>query len=250
MRHALVTGAAGVFGREVVELLLEHGFRVRATDLASADRRKLNARADFVPSDLRLPSTLRKLFDGVSRCYHLAELSDPAASFVELYNTNVIGTRNLLRSSLPHKKKINAIIVRSSVGVYGPAKGGLYTEDRFLDPKDDFHKTMAAREEAALDFEMTLNLPVVVLRTAPIYNEARKWKKGASVHVHDAARAAHFLSDRSGLVGDIFHLADEESRHGLDIRKIRALGFTLDYPKHQSPEKKSRSSSKPGIGSV
>ena len=39
---ALVTGAAGFVGTHMVEILLEKGYPVRATDLAAADRSRLD----------------------------------------------------------------------------------------------------------------------------------------------------------------------------------------------------------------
>jgi len=250
MRKALVTGACGVMGLEMVEFLLEHGFQVRATDLPDADREMLKGRAEFIPSDLRLPSTLNKLFDGVSRCYHLAEVSDSEATFVDIYNANVIGTRNLLRASLPGKAGLEAIVVRSAAGVYGHFTEGPFKEDHFLDPKDDFHKTMAAREELALDFERTANLPVILLRLAPVYSDSRKWGEGPAVHARDAVRAAHFASDRSGFVGDTFNLDDDADSEGLDSSKICSLGFTLHYPQRKHSSAGAERSATPEIGSV
>jgi len=237
-------------GEDLIAFLLDQGFSVRATDLPDADRSALNPRAEFVESDLLRPSTLAKLFDGASRCYHLAEISDPGATFVDHYNANVIGTRNLLRASLPFKESLESIVVRSAAGVYGTFKRGPFREDDFLDPRDDFHKTMAAREELALDFERTAKLPVVVLRLAPVYGGARERPKGPAVHALDAARAAHFVSDRSGSVGDIFHLCDEDCPGALDTAKIRALGFTLTYPHRTPPARSAARSEAPGLGSV
>ncbi len=234
----------------MVEFLLDQGFQVRATDLNEADREKLNPRAEFVPSDLRLPSTLTKLFEGVSRFYHLAQLSNPDATFIDIYNANVIGTRNFLRASLPHKQGLEAVVVRSAAGVFGSFEDGPFKEDHFLDPEDDFHKTMAAREELALDFERTANLPIIILRLAPVYDETRAWGKGPTVHALDAARAAHFVSDRTGSIGDVFNLADETFPKGLNTSKIRSLGFALVYPTRKPGPGKDRSVSAPELGSV
>jgi nucleoside-diphosphate-sugar epimerase len=257
MRTALVTGACGFMGSHMVDFLLDQGFKVRATDLENADRSFLNPRAEFVPSDVTRPSTLKGLFDGVERCYHVAALFSYSASFVDLYSVNVVGTRNLFRAALPHKEGLKSIVLWGASGVYGLFENPPVSEKSRLDPRNDYQKTKFAQEELAFDFERTASLPVTVMRLTSPYGPRAKYgayvtfrmialgqtppfvigtgktRVGGMIHVRDVCRAAHFLSDRSGSIGEVYNVADDTAYTVEEL--CRWLGEKLHWPFYRWP---------------
>ncbi|MFK5664232.1 NAD-dependent epimerase/dehydratase family protein, partial [Escherichia coli] len=77
IRLALVTGATGGLGRELVDQLLARGYRVRATGRDAAIGARL--KTEFVPADLTT-DPLAPLVAGVDMVFHLAALSSPWGS--------------------------------------------------------------------------------------------------------------------------------------------------------------------------
>lgn len=110
MKKALITGITGQDGSYLAELLLEKGYEVHGLVLRSEieDPDRALARLSGVLDKLNLhvgsiesyPS-LRGIFEEVrpQECYHLAASSFVSYSFDEefsIFNTNIIGTHNIL----------------------------------------------------------------------------------------------------------------------------------------------------------
>ena len=96
MRHALVTGATGGFGRTLVPMLLAAGYAVRATGRDRAVGAVLAAQgADVVIADL-VCDPLGALVSGVDTVFHLAALSSPWGRRADFEDINVTATRRLL----------------------------------------------------------------------------------------------------------------------------------------------------------
>ncbi|PIU69015.1 MAG: hypothetical protein COS84_00230, partial [Armatimonadetes bacterium CG07_land_8_20_14_0_80_40_9] len=122
----LVTGACGFNGSYMVELLLEKGYKVRATDLEGTERgiyEDLVKRegVEFVPSDLTKKETLKEVVKDVEYVFHPAAVFDYAAKWELMERVNVFGTRNLCEV-LMEEGKVKKFVVWSSAAVYGIPK--------------------------------------------------------------------------------------------------------------------------------
>ena len=74
---AIVTGACGFAGGHMVDLLVEKGFRVIATDLEGASREFVNPKAVFIPADITNVDSLKTIFKGkIDYVYHPAAIFD------------------------------------------------------------------------------------------------------------------------------------------------------------------------------
>lgn len=143
---AVVTGASGYIGSELVKQLLEKGYNVRGTVRDPSNKQKvahLQALADALPGKLELyAADLLQLgsFDeavrGVDIVFHTAspfqqQVEDPQRDLVD---PAVKGTTNLMDSVVKHKNGIKRVVLTSSVAAVRstkspapPKNGELYT---------------------------------------------------------------------------------------------------------------------------
>src|SRR5476651_2015054 len=97
----LITGATGFIGRRLTRDLVARGHRVRI--LARSRRKARDLFGDHVEvsiGDVGDPASLEKACQGVGTIYHIAGTYRFGLRHRrELWNTNVEGTENLLRSA-------------------------------------------------------------------------------------------------------------------------------------------------------
>jgi len=105
-----VTGGAGHLGANLVHRLLTEGREVRVllqpganNEAIDALERQTGRKLDRVMGDLRDLVCLRAALDGCETAFHVAAkvstLSESADSLRDLYESNVVGTANLLRAA-------------------------------------------------------------------------------------------------------------------------------------------------------
>lgn len=97
---AVVTGAAGHLGANLVRELIARGREVRA--LVYRDRAALiDTDAELVRGDILDPASLREAFRGARTVFHLAaEIALPGQDERNVRSINVEGTRNVVEASL------------------------------------------------------------------------------------------------------------------------------------------------------
>ena len=120
----LVTGASGFLGSAVVRALLAQGEQVRVLTRASSDPANLaGLDVETCQGDLRDAASLAGACRGMQGLYHVAAdyrlwVRDPN----ELYESNVEGTRHLMRAAL--EAGIERIVYTSSVATLGTRADG------------------------------------------------------------------------------------------------------------------------------
>jgi len=168
VKPTLVTGASGFIGWHVARLLVERGHRVRALVRPSSQIRELDV--ERVTGDLRDATSLDRAVVGCGLIFHVAAdyrlwAKDPR----ELYESNVEGTRNLLRAA--RRAGVERVVYTSTVGCIGVPKDGLGDETVpvTLDEMSGAYKrSKFLAERVALDSAAS-GFPVVVVNpTAPI----------------------------------------------------------------------------------
>ena len=115
----LVTGGSGHLGANLVRRLLVEGETVRALQRPGSDNGGLDGLPiERVAGDLRDPAAVAAAVRGVDRIYHCAaKLSTVAGGEQEIFDCNVLGTRNLLRAALA--AGVRRVVVTSSLGAVG-----------------------------------------------------------------------------------------------------------------------------------
>ncbi|MFN2132186.1 MAG: NAD-dependent epimerase/dehydratase family protein [Anaerolineae bacterium] len=98
--RAMVTGASGHVGANLVRALLAHGDSVRA--LVHRDQQALvGLPIEMVEGDVRDAASLARAFAGVELVYHVAGyISIVAGEQSRLHDVNVVGTRNVVKACL------------------------------------------------------------------------------------------------------------------------------------------------------
>lgn len=101
---ALVTGAAGHLGANLVHRLLADGQEVRVLLREGSNNEAMDGLpVETVMGDLRDPSAVRRAVDGCETVYHCAAhvstLQGDRAHKRDIFESNVYGTRNLLRAA-------------------------------------------------------------------------------------------------------------------------------------------------------
>ena len=227
--RALVTGATGFVGANLVRELLADGVEVRALIRPGSDRRALTGLpVDAVGGDLVDPPTLRPALRGVDVLFHVAAdyrlwAPDPRV----LYRVNVDGTRALLEAAA--EAGVSRVVYTSSVGTLGlPPDGRAGTEDTpvGLDDMVGHYKRSKFLAEHKAERAAARGVPVVIVNpSAPVgpwdwkptptgrmlvdYLRGRMFAyldTGLNVvHVRDVARG-HVLAATRGRTGERYIL--------------------------------------------
>lgn len=128
--RALVTGATGFVGGNLVRALLHEDVEVRALVRSEGNHPALDGlRVERTPGDIEDPESLRAAASGCDVVFHVAALTtlwdrDPRKH----HRVNVVGTRNVLAAA--EAAGVERVVHTSTWVVVGrPAPGSLATED-------------------------------------------------------------------------------------------------------------------------
>jgi nucleoside-diphosphate-sugar epimerase len=115
----LVTGGSGHLGANLVRRLLDEGHQVRALTRIGSNNAALDGLAvERVVGDLRDPASLARACAGVEAIYHTAALlSTIDGREQELFDVNVLGTRNLLAAA--RAAGVGRVVVTGSFSAVG-----------------------------------------------------------------------------------------------------------------------------------
>ena len=232
MKKALVTGAAGFIGSNVVRVLLEEGVEVRGMILPGENQRNLaGLEIEKVEGDVLDPSSMDRALKGCDTLFHLAAiyqiwLKDRSRFF----KVNLQGSRNMLWAA--KRAQVEKVVYTSSIAAIGikPGKEVSNEETEFnqYDLANDYILTKYISQEEALTFARE-GLPLVVVNPAFPFGEGDVaptptgkmiievanrstpvfFKGGMNiVDVKDVARG-HVLAARKGEVGEKYILGNE-----------------------------------------
>jgi len=133
----VITGATGHLGNVLVRKLVSMNKKVRAVVLSGEDVASLEGlEVEKVEGDVRLPDSLRKAFEGADIVYHCAGvISILPGQRKQLYQVNVLGTRNVVNLCL--ELKIKRLVYTSSIHALSePAPGIVFDEAREFNPEN------------------------------------------------------------------------------------------------------------------
>ncbi|KXS42127.1 MAG: UDP-glucose 4-epimerase [Candidatus Frackibacter sp. T328-2] len=167
----LITGAAGFIGSNLVEAVLEMGYKVKGIDNFSNGRQENieefmdNDNFKFIKGDVRDYNTCSKAAEGVDYILHQAALGSVPRSMREplIYeDNNIKGTSNMMEAA--RANGVKKFVYASSSSVYGdskelPKKEG--NEGQVLSP---YALTKSVKEKYAKLYTEAYNLDCIGLR--------------------------------------------------------------------------------------
>lgn len=228
----LVTGACGFSGSHMVDILLQKGYDVIATDREDAPRRWLNPEAKFIPSDLTDKKSLEKVMDSVEVIFHPAAVFSYSAPLDLLMKVNVQGTKNLLDVAV--EKGVRKAVIWSTAGVYDVSKseGIPISEDGPIGPSNNYEYSKLKQEELAMEYFNAGKIDISIIRPAPIYGPRNFYgfanivfgvaklkapfiplprvnNKSVCVHVEDVCESALFIANSEATSGQAYTVVDD-----------------------------------------
>jgi UDP-glucose 4-epimerase len=175
-KKVLVTGGAGFIGSHVVDRLVLEGYEVRVLDdlstgkLDNIQRNLSSGKVELVKGDIRDASAVKQSLDGVNFVIHMAALVSVPLSVENpdlTFDINLLGTLNLLRSSI--KEKVDRFVFVSSCAVCGDPESLPVTEQTRTNPISPYAESKLIGERYSLGFSERQLLNSVVLRFFNVY---------------------------------------------------------------------------------
>lgn len=167
IQSALVTGATGFVGANLVRVLLEERIHVRALLRGSSDRSSLQGlEVELTEGELQDREVLRKALSGCQACFHLAATISGTPD--QLRQANVEGTRAVLETA--SEVGTGVIVHMSTMGaLWRPDGLPLREGDRGLPPTaSDYARSKRAADEVALAL-VSRGAPIVLVHpSAPV----------------------------------------------------------------------------------
>jgi dTDP-glucose 4,6-dehydratase len=180
--RVVITGAAGFIGSRFAEVVLENAERLEYDDIVLLDALTYSgrhenrvdvlrdSRVSFVEGSITDGDITNDVLSGAHAVVHLAAESHVDRSITgarDFYETNVIGTHQLLESA--RENDVQRFVHVSTDEVYGSIGEGSWCEDHILEPNSPYSSSKAGSDLAALAYHRTYGIPVMVTRCSNNY---------------------------------------------------------------------------------
>lgn len=229
----MVTGAAGLIGRRVLEMLRAGGRRTVGVDIT----KKNDASADILIADVADTHRLHSIVgsEQVGAIVHCGAVSGPMVMIDNPYGivqANIVGTANVLELARIHRMR--RIVFCSSNSAYGPMQerpvdAPAVAEDVVLRPSSVYAATKVAGELLLAAYKKQHGVDGIAIRLSWVYGPGRTtdcfirtliedaqagrttriaWGKNFPrqfIHVDDAARALLAALDADGAKSTVYN---------------------------------------------
>lgn len=174
---ALVTGATGFIGSNLVIRLLESGYEVRALVLPGENLSSIPYdEIEVVRGDVTVPETLSGKAEGVDIVFHLAARVADWGS-MELFRTvTSYGTSNILRECVG---RVERFIYLSSIAAYGMGRHlkGLNEESERIRTGIPYCDTKIEAEDIVVAYTFGTDTSYTIIRPANVIGPGSVWVK-------------------------------------------------------------------------
>ena len=178
-KNVAVTGATGIVGSWLVKRLLDEGANVSALiyekDPVSELIRSGNInKIKCVEGDLRNKSDITKLVEvnSAETVFHLGAQTIVGRALdnpVETFESNILGTWNLMEVARERSGQIKRVLVASSDKAYGTSKYLPYDESTPLAGEGPYDVSKSCTDLLARSYYLTYGVPTVIARCGNIY---------------------------------------------------------------------------------
>lgn len=170
MRKVLVTGGTGFLGKRLAITLKELGYDVTATGRNTKAGQELeNQGITFVKNDLSDEITTVAICKNKEYVFHCGALSASWGPYEDFYQSNVIGTKNIIKGC--HTHGVNRLIHTSSPSIYAMNKDTFGVKETATLPKVKVNAYAETKYEAEklIDAAYENGLPVISIRPRAIF---------------------------------------------------------------------------------
>jgi UDP-glucose 4-epimerase len=168
MQTILVTGGAGYIGSKVSYDLIDKGYKaIVIDDLSTGYKKLIPKKCIFIKVDISKLANLEKVFKRYkfNAVFHFAakkKVDESQKYPLKYFNTNVVGTKNLL--DLIVKYKVKNFIFSSTCAVYGNASSTRVSEKNLLIPESYYGYTKLISENTIINYQKSYNFNYAILR--------------------------------------------------------------------------------------
>jgi dTDP-glucose 4,6-dehydratase len=178
----VLTGAAGFIGSRFSEMLLERASELGYDDIVLLDALTYSGRREnmvavladprvrFVHASINDQAVTDELLSGAHAVVHFAAESHVDRSIESartFFETNVLGTQQLLESA--RRGQVERFVHVSTDEVYGSISQGAWPEEHMLAPSSPYSASKAASDLAALAYQHTFGMNIMVTRCSNNY---------------------------------------------------------------------------------
>ncbi len=272
-KTVLVTGGAGFMGSNFVAYMFDKypDYNIVVLDSLSYSGRLENIpesirnskRFSFILGSICDKKIVDEIFKKTDFIVHFAAESDVSRSISNdevFFETNVMGTRNLMHFLVKHKKTVERFVHISTSEVYGTCEGDKIDEEHPLNARSPYAASKLGADRTVFAYGCTYDIPVTILRffnnygpnqyvekvipkfiTFAINNEPLLIHGSGEqlrdfIHVTDMARAvdaALHMNDYDSIKNQVINCGSGKTTSVLEIAKIVASHFHLDETKIQ-----------------
>ncbi|MBC8278668.1 MAG: NAD-dependent epimerase/dehydratase family protein [FCB group bacterium] len=183
----IVTGGAGFIGSNLTDKLIESGHQVVVIDnLTTGFEKFINPHAKFYLADIRDGAVIDKIFkmekpDIVD--HHAAQIDVRKSVDTPVYDAecNILGSINLIKSSLDHKVK-KFIYISTGGAVYGEPQNNPVSETHPVNPECQYGISKHTVEHYLYLYRLHYGLTYTVLRYPNVYGPRQNPQGEAGVN--------------------------------------------------------------------
>ncbi len=191
-KSVLITGASGFIGRYILAATADW-----SSAITTLGRRRVSAAAHHIEADLSRNDTIEApSVDVVVHAAGMAHATVENRAETELFRAvNVDGTRRLLAAIDRAGGAPPAVVLLSTVAVYGLARGENVTEEQPRRATDAYGCSKAGAEDIVVEWGRTTHAPVVILRLPLVAGNNPPGNLGAMAR---AIRAGYYVGIGAG----------------------------------------------------
>lgn len=164
----LITGATGFLGKYVIQELEENGYEIIAFGRNEKIGKSLASRkVSFFKGDFTKIEDLYEAIESVDMIVHAGALSTVWGKWEDFYNTNVIGTENILKAC--RKKGIKKLVYISSPSIYASAKDQIDIKEEEAPSKNNLNFYIKSKILAENKVKEYSDVNTVILRPRGLF---------------------------------------------------------------------------------
>lgn len=164
----LVTGATGFLGKYLLEELTASNYDVIAFGRNERIGKTLeNEHVQFIKGDFAIYSELDQVMSGVDLVVHAGALSTVWGKWQDFYQTNVVGTENVLKAC--QKYPIQRLVFISSPSIYSAPKDQLNIKETDAPAENELNFYIKSKLLAEAKVKEFSDVPTVILRPRGLF---------------------------------------------------------------------------------